>query len=103
MGPIDIPGSYGPRRKRAAGGALGIALLLVLAACGGGKTATTGTDAGASGIPIAGDTLNIGEQQAPTWLNPGAEDLGFVDFTMLSYESLFYLAPDGSVQPALAK
>lgn len=77
------------------------ALSLTLTACGGSKNATTG--APSTGKAVPGDTLTVAEQQAPPTLNPGSLDLGFVDFTMLSYESLFYLSPEGKVEPALAK
>ena len=90
-------------RPRAGLAALCAALSLTLAACGG---ATGGAAAGAgssTGKAVPGDTLTVAEQQAPPSMNPGSLDLGFVDFTMLSYESLFYLSPSGEVQPALAK
>ncbi|MFD4509905.1 ABC transporter substrate-binding protein [Streptomyces sp. NPDC058457] len=76
-------------------------LSLTLTACGGGTNAATGAQGTGKAVP--GDTLTVAEQQAPPTLNPGSLDLGFVDFTMLSYESLFYLSPEGTVQPALAK
>ncbi|MFJ9896439.1 ABC transporter substrate-binding protein [Streptomyces sp. NPDC091280] len=94
----------GPRALRAARGglvALSAGLALTLTACGGGTGSTTGAQS--TGKAVAGDTLTVAEQQAPPTMNPGSLDLGFVDFTMLSYESLFYLSPDGTVQPALAK
>jgi peptide/nickel transport system substrate-binding protein len=84
------------------------AVSIVLAGCGGkasqqaasgGSTSSTA----AAGTAVAGGTLTIGEQQAPPSLNPGNLDLGFVDFTMLAYEPLFYVAPDGTVQPGLAQ
>ncbi|MFD7137580.1 ABC transporter substrate-binding protein [Streptomyces sp. NPDC059894] len=90
------------RASRAGLAALGTALTLTLAACGGGTGATAG-GASTGGSKVPGDTLTIAEQQAPPSLNPGSIDLGFVDFTMLSYESLFYLSPEGEVEPALAK
>jgi peptide/nickel transport system substrate-binding protein len=80
----------------------------LVAGCGGkasqsGTASASGTSsASASGAAVAGGTLVVGEQQAPPGLNPGTLDLGFVDFTMLAYEPLFYLAPDGTVQPGLA-
>ncbi|MEW1642320.1 ABC transporter substrate-binding protein [Streptomyces sp. NPDC091219] len=80
--------------------ALSAGLALTLTACGGGTGATAGAQS--TGKAVAGDTLTVAEQQAPPTMNPGSLDLGFVDFTMLSYESLFYLSPDGTVQPALA-
>ncbi|MGW6921611.1 ABC transporter substrate-binding protein [Streptomyces sp. NPDC054950] len=96
-----------PRARRAArftrGGlvALSAGLALTLTACGGG-TDTAGS-AQSTGKAVPGDTLTVAEQQAPPTLNPGSLDLGFVDFTMLSYESLFYLSPEGEVEPALAQ
>jgi peptide/nickel transport system substrate-binding protein len=88
--------------RSAALGTLCAALSLSLAACGG---AAGGAAAGAtsSGKAVAGTTLTIAEQQAPPGLNPGNVDLGYVDFTMLSYESLLYLDTDGTVKAALAK
>jgi peptide/nickel transport system substrate-binding protein len=92
--------------------AAAIAVTALAAGCGGkasqgGPTggtpgAATGSSASATGAPVTGGTLVVGEQQAPPTLNPGTLDLGFVDFTMLAYEPLFYLAPDGTVQPGLA-
>ena len=89
------------RPARAGLAALGTVLSLTLAGCGGGTGATAGAQS--TGKAVAGDTLTVAEQQAPPTMNPGSLDLGFVDFTMLSYESLFHLSPDGTVQPALAK
>jgi len=83
--------------------ALTTALTLTLAACGGGAGGAAAGSGSSSGTKVAGGTLTVAEQQAPPSLNPGSLDLGFVDFTMLSYESLFYLSPEGTVQPALAK
>ncbi|MFE6892046.1 ABC transporter substrate-binding protein [Streptomyces sp. NPDC057694] len=80
-------------------GFLTTAFALSVAACGGGK-GTAGAQN--TGKAVKGDTLTIAEQQAPPTLNPGSLDLGFVDFTMLAYESLFYLSPEGKVEPALA-
>ncbi|WP_330350967.1 ABC transporter substrate-binding protein [Streptomyces sp. NBC_00582] len=88
------------RTRRTALAALCAALSLTLAACGGGK-GTAGAQSTGKAVP--GDTLTVAEQQAPPTMNPGSLDLGFVDFTMLSYESLFYLSPEGKVEPALAK
>ncbi|MEU1180886.1 ABC transporter substrate-binding protein [Streptomyces sp. NPDC005820] len=88
------------RTRRAALAALCAGLSLTVAACGGG-TGTAGAES--TGRAVPGDTLTVAEQQAPPTLNPGSLDLGFVDFTMLSYESLFYLSPEGKVEPALAK
>ncbi|MFG2959439.1 ABC transporter substrate-binding protein [Streptomyces sp. NPDC048291] len=95
----------GHRSVRAGGSlaALCTALTLTLAACGGGTGGTAAGGGSTSGTKVAGDTLTVAEQQAPPTLNPGSLDLGFVDFTMLSYESLFYLSPEGKVEPALAK
>ncbi|MEV6349190.1 ABC transporter substrate-binding protein [Actinoplanes sp. NPDC051851] len=70
------------------------AVALALSACTG---ATRKADSATS------TTLTFGEQQAPPSLNPGSIDVGFVDFTMLSYEPLFYQNPDGTVGPALAE
>ncbi|WP_052768461.1 ABC transporter substrate-binding protein [Streptomyces humi] len=107
MHPLDSTSRpAGPRARRAArtrrGGlvALTAALALTLAACGGGK-GTAGAQS--TGKEVPGGTLTVAEQQAPPTLDPGSLDLGFVDFTMLSYESLFYLSPAGTVQPALAE
>jgi peptide/nickel transport system substrate-binding protein len=97
-------GRLTPRTRRTARTglvAVCAALSLTLTACGGGKNAATGAQGTGKAVP--GDTLTVAEQQAPPTLNPGSLDLGFVDFTMLSYESLFYLSPEGTVQPALAK
>ncbi|MFG3294164.1 ABC transporter substrate-binding protein [Streptomyces sp. NPDC048179] len=80
-----------------------VTLALTLAACGGGTGGAAAGGGPTGGAKVAGDTLTVAEQQAPPSLNPGSLDLGFVDFTMLSYESLFYLSPKGTVEPALAK
>ena len=69
---------------------------LALAGC-------TGATQQAGGEKSASTTLTFGEQQAPPSLNPGSLDIGFVDFTMLSYEPLFYQKSDGTVAPALAE
>ncbi|MFJ8113951.1 ABC transporter substrate-binding protein [Streptomyces sp. NPDC096132] len=90
------------RTPRASLAVLCTALTLTLAACGGG-TGTTAGGKSTGGTKVAGDTLTVAEQQAPPSMNPGSLDLGFVDFTMLSYESLFHLSPEGTVEPALAK
>ncbi|WP_405632840.1 ABC transporter substrate-binding protein [Streptomyces sp. NBC_00016] len=108
MHPLDSASHLpGPRARRAArftrGGlvALSAMLALTLTACGGGTDTAGGAQS--TGKAVAGDTLTVAEQQAPPTLNPGSLDLGFVDFTMLSYESLFYLSPEGKVEPALAQ
>ncbi|MER5193694.1 ABC transporter substrate-binding protein [Streptomyces sp. NPDC002884] len=99
------PSPRARRTSRASRGSLAVlctALTLTLAACGGG-TGTTADGKSTGGTKVAGDTLTCAEQQAPASMNPATADLGFVDFTMLSYESLFYLSPEGKVEPALAK
>ncbi|MGW2288791.1 ABC transporter substrate-binding protein [Streptomyces phaeochromogenes] len=95
------PASRTSRSARYGLPALGAALSLALTACGGGTDTATGAQDTGKAVP--GDTLTVAEQQAPPTLNPGSLDLGFVDFTMLSYESLFYLSPEGKVEPALAR
>lgn len=89
--------------------AAAVTVCLVASACGGKSGAAGGTAAsagpsaiGKTGTPVAGGTLTIGEQQAPSSLNPGTLDYGLVDFTMLAYEPLFYSAPDGTIEPGLA-
>jgi ABC-type transport system substrate-binding protein len=93
----------GSQRIRWFGTIAAAAVVTALAAGCGGKAGQTGESTGATGAPVAGSTLVVGEQQAPPSLNPASLDLGFVDFTMLAYEPLFYLAPDGAVQPGLAQ
>ena len=90
-------------RPRAGLAGLCAALSLTLAACGGAAGGAAAGAGSSTGKAVPGDTLTVAEQQAPPSMNPGSLDLGFVDFTMLSYESLFYLSPAGEVQPALAK
>lgn len=87
------PATPRTRVTRVGLGALATTLALTLAACGGGAGGTAAGSGSSSGTKVAGDTLTVAEQQAPPSLNPGNLDLGFVDFTMLSYESLFYLSP----------
>ncbi|WP_405772000.1 ABC transporter substrate-binding protein [Streptomyces sp. NBC_00080] len=107
MHPLDSASRLPSPRAQAVrftrGGLVGLSagLALTLTACGGGTNTASGAQATGKAVP--GDTLTVAEQQAPPSMNPGSLDLGFVDFTMLSYESLFYLSPEGTVEPALAK
>lgn len=81
-------------------GAASIALALALTACSG---STSSTPTASGGAPVHGDTLTVGVQQAPANLDPGTLDKAFTDFTMLSYDPLFYMSPQGEVQPRLAE
>jgi ABC-type transport system substrate-binding protein len=97
-----------PLRARLVGAiAVGAVLSLALAACGGSATTSSSGSAGEYGMTglagdkAEGDTLTIGELNAPNSLDP-AQVFPQADFTMLTYESLTYLDQDGEVQPALA-
>jgi peptide/nickel transport system substrate-binding protein len=80
-------------------GAGAVTLALVLAGCSGGSVPT----GGASSEPQHGEALTVGVQQAPANLDPGTLDKAFTDFTMLAYDPLFYMSPEGEVQPRLAE
>jgi peptide/nickel transport system substrate-binding protein len=69
----------------------------LLAACGGGSPSGS-----ASGKPVAGDVLTLTAPAAPPTLDPAKVDNSFINFTLLAYDPLIELAPDGSLQPALA-
>ncbi|MDT0144527.1 ABC transporter substrate-binding protein [Microbacterium sp. PRC9] len=86
----------GGRLKLAAAAA--VVVTLALAGC-----SSSGSTPEASGTPGKGGTLTVGEQQAPPTLDPGTLDSAYIDFTMVAYDPLFYLAPDGSVEPRLAE
>ena len=73
-----------------------IAAGLVLAAAGA-------TRAAAAAGPVPGDTLVMGVQAPPSSLNPATVDVAFSEYTSIAYESLFYRAPDGTIEPSLAE
>ena len=116
MYPLESqPRTAGNRRGRLLGAiALGAAVTISLAACGGtsGSGSAIGTGSangkagygmtGFTGSKVGGTTLTVGELNKPDSFNP-AQIGPTADFTELTYESLTYLDQDGKVQPALAK
>lgn len=98
------PGAPRPARSARFGAvAVSVALSLALAGCGGTKGGQAQSDpTGATGVPVAGDTLTIAEQEAASTMNPATVDTAFVDYTMPAYDPLIYRASNGTLQPALA-
>ncbi|WP_084099539.1 ABC transporter substrate-binding protein [Demequina sp. NBRC 110051] len=77
---------------------------LALAACGSQADPEASADVSAAGGEMTqGGELVFAEQQAPPSLDPGTLDRAYTDFTMLAYDPLFYLTPQGEVEPRLAE
>lgn len=81
----------------------GTAVLGLLAAGCSNAAEKSAEDSSGSGKPTAGGTLTVGLQAPATSINPATIDTAFVTYTQLAYESLTYLAPDGTIKPALAE
>jgi ABC-type transport system substrate-binding protein len=88
------PPTHGRRARRAAGAVVALALA---------ATAAGSIGEVAAAQPVPGDTLVIGVQAPPSSLNPATVDVAFSEYTSIAYESLFYRAPDGTIQPSLAE
>lgn len=87
-------------RRLATFTAAAAALALALTACAGSESPAPGSEGGEA---VHGESMSVGVQQAPANLDPGTLDKAFTDFTMLAYDPLFYMSPEGEVQPRLAE
>ncbi|MET0819913.1 MAG: ABC transporter substrate-binding protein [Aeromicrobium sp.] len=75
---------------------------LTLTACAPRGSDSEAAAGGATGEPVAGDTLTVAMPSPPTSLDPAKNDAAFVSYTLLAYEPLIYRASDGRLRPALA-
>lgn len=96
---------FAPRRRRVVlRSTAAVAVVGLLAAgCSDAAEKSAEGSSSSSGKAVAGDTLTVGLQAPATSINPATIDTAFVTYTQLAYESLTYLAPDGSIKPALAE
>ena len=84
-----------------------VALAGLLGGCGGSSTTTSTAVSAASpagqASGVQGNELTFANSQAPGNLNPALTDIGPYEVYMaLAYDSLTYVAPNGSVAPRLA-
>src|SRR5689334_9459115 len=89
-----------PRLTHAQFGSAAVALVLLLAGCGGGSNGTSPT---AAGPPVSGGSIVYGADREPTCLDPHNNgDMPQVYVARQYLDSLVSERPDGSVVPWLA-